>query len=225
MTGFILKPFRDRVEVASDGAVYRTDGTVIGTQCKARLSDCLPLAVLGSGPVWLIDQLSDLIFRAARATQSVDETLRLIEGTLLKVGATSGFDTAVRMAIGTISETRGPTTFVFSTFEEEGGPAPLQLHEMPTGFGQGELPSGEDMLAMGLTGRSLEADAPHLFEFMRRRKRVNPTRPSAPPIFSIGGHLDLTVIRLEGYEQRVLKQWPDVIGEKIDPFKEEPAAA
>lgn len=117
------------------------------------------------------------------------------------------------MAIGTISETRGPTTFAFATFEEEGGLVPFQLCEKPTGFGQGELPSGNDMLSIGLYGKSLDEAALHLVGFMRRRKRINPAAPSGEPIFSIDGHLDLTVIRPEGYEQRVLRQWSDVIGE------------
>ncbi|MBP2463410.1 MULTISPECIES: hypothetical protein [unclassified Rhizobium] len=99
------------------------------------------------------------------------------------------------------------------------------LTEKPTGFGQGAFSSGEDMLRLGLTGQDLSHDAPILFDYMRRQKMVNPVRPRAEPFHSIGGRLDLTIIRPTGYEQTLLKTWPDEIGEKICPFNDQAAAA
>lgn len=40
----------------------------------------------------------------------------------------------------------------------------------------------------------------------------------------VDGHLDLTVVRL-GVTTKRLCTWPDVIGEKINPFKRDAAAA
>lgn len=221
MTGFIVKPYFDRVEIASDGASYEPDGTLVDICSKVRLSDDVPLAIVGSGPVPYIDIMADTILEAARVTGSVDDTIKLLAEALRKTGTVQRFDSPVRIAIATISETRGPTSYVFSTFEETGGPAPFQLCERKTGFGQGSLPKEDEILALNLDGHSLEKDAPKLFDYMRRQKMINPVKPEQEPFYSIGGLLDLTVVRRDGYEQRLLKTWPDKIGEKIDPFKGE----
>ncbi|MBO3760027.1 hypothetical protein [Ciceribacter sp. L1K22] len=131
---------------------------------------------------------------------------------------TKRFENALRMAIGAISETNGPVCYVFSTFEEEGSPA-FQLRRMPRIFAQGASPTGEELLAYGdlSIASGLERDAVFLFESMRRQKMTNPAAPDREPFYSVGAHIDLTVIRADGYEQRRLHEWPDVIGAKIDP--------
>ncbi len=216
MTGFILKPFRDRVEIASDGASYLPDGTIVGVSCKVQLSDHAPLAVVGSGAVSVVAMINEMILRAAELTCSVDQTISILSESLKSAAYGYSGDSPVRIGIGAISETRGATTFVFSTFSE-GDMEAFRLYERPTGFGQGFLPSGDEMLKLGVTGKSLESDAPILFEYMRRQKETTIVYPEGGPIFSIGGHLDLTFVFPDGYEQRRLLTWPDVIGEKVDP--------
>ncbi|QJX04737.1 hypothetical protein [Rhizobium brockwellii] len=218
MTGYILKPFFDRVEILSDGANYLPDGTVVDIREKVKTSPILPLAVVGSGSVPVIDVLSDMIFVAAKVTESVDDTLAILAESLSAIRA-KGFagDSPARMAIGAISETRGPLTLFFSTFEDEAA-APFELHDRPFGFGQGEYPPPEEMVAAGWSHSAPLAEyGPFLFEYMRARKRQNPAYPDAELIYSIGGHLDLTVVRSDGYERRLLLTWPDVVGERIDP--------
>ncbi|MGO7898923.1 hypothetical protein ACC719_15790 [Rhizobium ruizarguesonis] len=218
MTGYILKPFFDRVEILSDGANYLPDGTVVDIREKVKTSPAVPLAIVGSGSVPVIDVLSDMIFVAAKVTASVDDTLAILAGSLTAIRA-KGFagDSPARMAIGAISETRGPLTLFFSTFEDEAA-APFELHDRPFGFGQGEYPPPEEMVAAGWSHSApLVEYGPFLFEYMRARKRQNPAYPDAELIYSIGGHLDLTIVRSDGYEHRRLLTWPDVVGERIDP--------
>lgn len=218
MTGYILKPFFDRVEILSDGAEYLPDGTVVGIEDKVKIAPTLPLAIVGSGSVPVIDVLADLIFVAAKATESVDGTLKILAESLAVIAA-EGFagDSPVRMAIGAISETRGPIALFFSTFED-GMAEPFKLHGRPFGFGQGEYPPPEEMVASGWSaGAPLAAYGAYLFEYMRVRKRPNPAYPEAEPIYSIGGHLNLTIIRADGHETIRLVTWPDVVGETIDP--------
>jgi len=57
-----------------------------------------------------------------------------------------------------------------------------------------------------------------MFEYMRARKRQNPADPDAEQIYCVGGHLDLTIVRADAYEQRRLVPWPDAVGCKIDPL-------
>ncbi|MDR9782280.1 hypothetical protein [Rhizobium redzepovicii] len=219
MTGYILKPYFDRVEILSDGANYLPDGTVTGFREKVMTSPVVRLAVVGSGSVPVIDVLTDMIFVAAKATKSVDDTLAILASALSVIKA-EGFagDGPARMAIGAISETRGPVTLFFSTFDDADEPAAFELHDRPHGFGQGEYPPPEEMVAAGWGHSAPLADyGAFLFEYMRARKRPNPAYPEAEPIYSIGGHLDLTVLREDGCERRRLLTWPDVIGQEIDP--------
>ncbi|AIC27060.1 hypothetical protein IE4771_CH01943 [Rhizobium etli bv. mimosae str. IE4771] len=220
MTAYILKPYSDRVEILSDGANYLPDGTVTGFREKVMTSPIVPLAVVGSGSVPVIDVLTDVIFVAAKAIKSVDDTLAILASSLSVIKA-EGFagDGPARMAIGAISETRGPVTFFFSTFDDVDGPAAFELHDRPHGFGQGEYPPPEEMVAAGWSHTApLAAYGAFLFEYMRARRRPNPAYPDASEIYSIGGHLDLTTVHANGYERRRLVTWPDTIGQKIDPF-------
>lgn len=225
MTGYILKTYPDRVEIASDGAIYDLDGVVLGSRYKVRVADDLPLAVMGSGGTQAIEIISDLIMLAARVTSSVDETLSLLAGSLEQCAQAASEDYPLRIVIAAISETRGPTTLLFTMIGADGDMPAFQLQEKPNGFGMGALPGGGELLAMGLKGQTLEDDAPPLFEYMRRAKLPTPGDPDREPGYKIGGHLDLTVVRPDGVTTKRLRTWPDVIGEKIDPFKEDAAAA
>ncbi len=216
MTGFVLKPFRDRVEILSDGASYTSDGVIVDIRHKVKTSDVVPLAVVGSGDVGVIDCISDMILIAAKVAASVDGVLEIIALSLSVIAAkVSAGDGPARVAIAAISETRGTMTLLFDTF----GPDAFVLQEKPFGFGQGEYPPHEEMLAAGWSpSASLDEYGTAVFEFMRSRKRPNPAYPDEEPIYSIGGHLDFTVVRPEGYQQRRLLTWPDVVGQPINPL-------
>jgi len=223
MTAFILCPYADRVEILSDGAAYSPDGVFLGSHCKVVASDVVPLAVVGSGTISETSLLADMILTTADATGSVDDALALLAGSLEAVRATATGGIGLRMAIGAISETRGPVCYVFSTFTDTASNVPaFTLQEMRRCFAQGSAPTGEDLVAYGplSIGDGLEKDAVFMLSSMRRQRMTNPAAPDCEPFYSVGGHIDMTVIRADGYEQRVLHTWPDVVGEKIDPFRE-----
>lgn len=217
MTGFMIKPGRDRVEIATDGAVYDGDGVLLDTKYKVRLADGIPLAVVGSGTVAHIDMVADAILAAAAATGSVDATIELLAVSLQEIAADATFDSPVRIVIAAISESHGPSCWLFDTYDAD-GPA-FELREAPFGIGQGELPPAEELLARGIeTADSLEKHAAWFFEYMRGRRRVSPVSPEKGPIYNIGGHVDFTVLRADGVETRRLHTWPDVVGQKIEPY-------
>ncbi|MDI5926465.1 hypothetical protein QBK93_17450 [Rhizobium leguminosarum] len=220
MTAFLLCPYPDRVEILSDGAAYKPDGTLIGASYKVTTSDVVPLAIVGSGTISETSLLAIMILAAAEATGSVDDTISLLAHSLNAVRPRSIGGTGLRMAIGAISETRGPVCFVFSTFSDPASGVPaFTLQDMPRAFAQGAAPTGEDLAAYGPVsiGNGLEKDAAFLFGSMRCQKMINPAAPDREPFHSVGAHVDLTVIRADGYEKRRLLTWPDVIGEKINP--------
>ncbi|MBU2483909.1 MAG: hypothetical protein KKG78_02400 [Alphaproteobacteria bacterium] len=57
-----------------------------------------------------------------------------------------------------------------------------------------------------------------LFEAMRAVPGPNPARPELPPVHGIGGHIDHTVLTMDGGRTERIHTWPDVVGEKIRPL-------
>jgi hypothetical protein len=57
------------------------------------------------------------------------------------------------------------------------------------------------------------ADLTKLIELQRRFK------PDGIDHYFVGGFAELTIVRSDSIEQRILRRWPDVIGERIDPFR------
>lgn len=221
MTAFIVAPYRDRVEILSDGALYSPDGVLLGFANKVIYSDALPLAVVGSGATKDIAALTQAIFLAAVETGSVDAALEILAGALSEIGGSPNFDTGLRMAIGAISETDGPVAYTFATFNEPGGTGAFELRRMPRTFAQGCAPTGADFAAYGALSieSGLEKDALFMIDAMRRQKMTNPAEPLREPFYSVGGHIDLTVIRAEGITTKRLHVFSaDVVGRPIDPF-------
>lgn len=57
-----------------------------------------------------------------------------------------------------------------------------------------------------------------VMDTMRRVSGVNPVKPDLQAIYGIGGHIDLAVVNCAGTKVETVHVWPDVVGEKIDPF-------
>ena len=223
MTAFVVAPYVDRVEILSDGAIYSPGGILVGTANKVITSGVVPMAIIGSGATAEIAALSEAILSAAAKTRSVDATLKILAGALSEIGKAPNFDTGLRIAIAGISESEGPVAYVLSTFEDASSSlAALELVRMRRVFAQGAAPTGEDLVAYGPVSiiDGLERDAVFFLESMRKQKMTNPADPDREPFYSVGSHIDLTIIRADGYEQRMLHAWPDQVGEKIDPFSE-----
>lgn len=220
MTAFVLKPYPDRVEILTDGAYYSPEGVLLSTAYKVHLAREAPFAIVGSGSVVEIKQAADIILALADEAGSVDQTLKLLANALAQVSASPNRDAGFRIGIAAISETAGPICLHFSSFDE-GGASAFELLYAPTGFGQGSMPDPETLIAnlahLQGTKDGLAADGPWLFEQMRQKKNINPAYPGKEPIHSVGGHLDLTIVRKDEYEHQRLVTWPDVVGQKIEP--------
>lgn len=112
---------------------------------------------------------------------------------------------------------------MFDTFaDERNAHGPFKLFETARWFGQGGMPEPAGMIAAGVQMESSLAEhAVFFFDQMRRTKKPNVAYPDREDIYSIGGHLDFTVLTAEGHTSRRLHVWDeDVVGEKIDPLRE-----
>ncbi|MBB4002647.1 hypothetical protein [Aurantimonas endophytica] len=227
MSAFHTAVYPDRVEMLTDGAVYRNDGTLIGIQEKVWRSSDIPLAITCRGDMRTAGVLIPSILRVASAG-SFDLMIELLPDILARGkqrGVPAGRD--FEIVIAGISETTGPfTAYLTSTKYQEGVDA-WTLLNMGTDFGGGMALTESELAALGDIGpeTSLEDIGVPLFEAMRRKKGPNPCRPDLPSLFGIGGHVDWTVVDADGARTRRLHTWPDKVGEKIDPFAADAVAA
>ncbi|PTE08206.1 hypothetical protein C9427_21395 [Mesorhizobium helmanticense] len=207
--------YNDSVELLSDGAVYLPDGTLIDIREKVWRSPGLPLAVTGRGSM-AFEAYAETIL--AMSEDSVDAVIERTH-TLLeqaKKGVVSSAPCEVLLA--GLSETRGPFLAFFSTADVYPQFEPFILHDVGPDFGGGNALTAEEIAALPSAEEGLGKCGVALFETMRGKPGLNPAAPHMPAIHGIGGHIDLTVINANGATTTRLHEWPDVIGEKIDPF-------
>jgi hypothetical protein len=228
MSCFLAVAYADRVEILTDGAWYEPDGTLIKFAEKVWRSPFLPMAITARGDM----QAADLVARtiiAAGATVGFDDTIKAIE-TMLAARRAGGSQTAnhYELLIAGISETAGPVQFTFSTLAY-GGAEALTLTSLPVMWAGPSLTPAEVAtlgLAPGAGDAGLTGWGEDFIELARRHTAAAPAFPGRPEHFGIGGHLDLTVIRADGATTTRLRTWSeDQVGEKIDPFMRENAAA
>lgn len=130
------------------------------------------------------------------------------------------------------------------------GPVQLSAHNMPFAFADGQEPlkvyrptghyiagnflGAEGVAAAGLRPRAagesvvdyLEHEGVKLMEAMRRRLAAPlPGEEFNGDQYLIGGQVDVTHVDVWGARTMTVRRWPDVVGEKIDPFRGELAEA
>lgn len=230
MTAFYSVQYPDRIEILSDGAFYRPDGTVIGFRTKVRAADSKAIAFVRHGCGATTDMLMIILLALAEREKTVDSALLAISEFVAARAETVRAEPdpiavagAAGILIAAFSEEAGPVTFYFCTVPLW-GMEPWTLYETSCDFGVG-MPDGvDDAEALRAAGidvdamrEGLRSQGPALFNLMRGSASLNPVTPDLPPIHGVGGHLDLTILRTEGVTIERIHEWPDVIGERITP--------
>lgn len=211
MSAFFALAYADRIELLTDGAVYRDDGTLTDIKRKVWTSGHVPIAVTGRGATGVVEGFAAAIVCLA-ACGSFDRTIAGVQD-LLDRRSEKGVPSDVEMLICGISETAGTKILYFATCDAYGQGEPWTLLDMGQELGAGPMPETAGLDASG----GLAGCAVPLLESMRRQKGPNPTKPGLPEVYGIGGHIDWTVITADGCATERIHEWPDVIGEKIEP--------
>lgn len=227
MSAFIAQKFSDRVELATDGAIYDQTGVLVRTGQKVWASAFVPLAVTGRGNFEVVADIASAIVIAADSLQSFDQTITWLIDRLSTFADRSGSDDGNQFLIGGISERDGPVILLFSTKGGDILPGgcevrPFVLFDVGDNIFAGPVPDVDEALLSGLAfpvGAALALDS------MRKQKGGNPHRTDIQDHYGIGGHIDYTVITVAGVEVQRIHEWPDVIGQPIDPFRATAAAA
>lgn len=224
MSAFLAVNYGDRIELLTDGAIYEPDGTLTAVQRKVWTSNRLPIAITGRGASKSIELVA-FAFLLGVGNETVDETLEGIGDRLLKMAARAAVQEttpAFEIVIAAISETRGPLLLYCGTGDIYGaGYVPFSLVDAGKTIG-----GGPNIDAAGIdASKGLRDCGVDIFERMRRIPGPNPAQPDLPAIYGIGGHVDHTVVAAAGVTVDRLHEWPDVIGQKIEPFAEAVRAA
>jgi hypothetical protein len=221
VSAFLSICYEDRIELLTDDALYDDDGTLRGVVEKVYRSPRWPLAVTARGKMDF-EALNPFLDMLAAASHSagdfIDRLQRLLDGR-----HDGGALEASEILIAAFIDEK-PVNLYFSTHQIIEGVAPWVIHEMGPEFGGGPSFSLDDLQADGISLASLSAgleeQGADVMELMRKRKCGNPANSLLPDVYGIGCHVDLTVVRPGGVTTTRLRVWPDVIGEKIDPFRQ-----
>ena len=224
MSGVLSALAPNSVIVLTDGAVYRRDGSLLAIKRKVAVSERVPLAVAFRGNFAFGELTSRQIIQAAE-TVGFDRMLAALEADLPNMPASPDLE----MLIAGISETAGPMHRVFRN-KVDGGFEALKLIDpglMHFGFGgDGRAIKFADFGVPAPRGTALEAwfsrYGASVFEFFRHIPvAIEPENPNTDRQHLIGGILDMTVVTSGGVSISRLHQWPDQVGEKIDPLPAE----
>lgn len=226
MSAFYAATFDDRVEILTDGATYDDEGRVVKTGPKVWTSDEARIAFAGRGSSASVEMLGT-IMKMLATCGSFDKTFMAFKEKIeARRNLTIAVTGAVDGIIAGLSETLGPVIFYFHTYTGEDRVALSELEPFTMYDAGTEISCGTEVTARELRDSGLpcfffldgllEHGATY-FDLMRRKKMSVVTHPHLPPVYGIGGHVDWTLIAANGVETMRIHEWPDVVGQTIDP--------
>jgi hypothetical protein len=201
---------KDAVHLVSDGAAYDAKKRLVSVGPKVFPLPHLNAAIGVRGPTVALPILVHFIGHGAT---SYDGLKRNIVGILKQAQANartvlgqSVAGAAFEVAIGGISETRGPDAYVVAC-NDQGVVSPLtQINEL------GFMPStpGVDAFIRTQNGKTIDAAdfGLNVIELQRAAKFDG--------VCGVGGFAQITTVRRTGIETKLLHRWPDQIGKPLN---------
>lgn len=226
MSAFIAVAFEDRVELLTDGAICDEEtGQLLAVRRKVWHSDTIPIAVTGRGTSGAVASICNAIIVAAEAEGGFDPAMAwLID--MLADRRQLGSEAKVEIVIVGIAESRGPVVLYFSTGEGQSIDGnvvePWVLTDMAGEAAAGGDPQIDPAL---MNGVAFVVAGSMVMEGMRKTQTNDVFRPGLSGNYSVGGCIDYTVVTAAGVEVKRIHEWPDEIGQPVDPFRATAAAA
>lgn len=226
MSAFYAVAYEDRVELLTDGAVYSNDGTVEMMDEKVWRSKTLPAAFTGRGNHLAVKILGTTLSMLSARAQTFDALFLEFKEVVEKQKGRDNAPAMDGLLVG-VSETLGPVMYYFHTWpnaDEMNGMEPWTLYDAGKEILHASTPDQRALRDSGLPMFfSLDGLLEHgvaFFNVLRAHKMQHWAAPGRPEVYAIGGHLDWTVVAANGAETMRIWEWPDVIGEPIDPARE-----
>lgn len=225
MSAIITLLARQAAHVFTDGAGYDQNGKLLQFLTKAYPVPQARLVVSTRGHGIATAALGSLF----GSMQSLDEARDRAIGTLEFAESHLGH-------VWQLSADRGAVQVVVAGLDSEGRPAAFTLANCDCGpdvpawkvvpiEGLAVMPSTPQIAPeiMGLIDgkRSFDditdADCVEIMEVVRRHRLPVIGRDDLAAVYAIGGFIQATSVSAEGISTRILRRWPDRIGERISP--------
>ena len=224
MSAFVGLCRADCVELMTDGASIDRNDTLITITNKAFILPRCPAAMTARGNAKVIEIFQNNVAKLFADAGSFDDGMELVEEGLPSLRDWPKGVPHFEMLLCGISETMGPQMVYLVTHSYKPNVEACRLYVTGPGTMNAAGVVVEDEAAQKFASVGLEACGMPFLEGMRQAKSTG-CFEDVPPRYAIGGHIDLTVITAAGATTRRVHNWPDRIGEKIDPFAEAHTAA
>ena len=221
MTAINILVQRDAVHFVSDGASYDAEQRLVSVGPKVWPLPHISAAIGVRGPAIALPLLAYFVGHAANSYDALKiNIVEVLENAFANIHIVLGqcaTGAAFEVAIGGISETIGADAYVVSC-SKDGMVSPLtQITEL------GFMPSCEeiDSFVMMQTAKHLQSKSPideidpsdfglQTIEMQRSAKFGDHNT------CHVGGFVQLTTVRASGVETKVLRRWPDGIGDLLN---------
>jgi hypothetical protein len=223
----------DRVSMLTDGATFSPKGLLIDVASKVVTNQSPPYALTGRGNSAWIEVICKGVRIGSEACKTFEDVIVLFDSVLKQLRKKMDpwpNEAHFELLLAGWGKS-GPMQLFVSSFPPqlpEGGPdqQPFTLYHAGWEIGGGPQVSHEELLATGVTmdeilaaGRDvLETFGAAFVELARNKKGATMSHPHLPEIHGVGGFVELTTVRADGVETKILKEWDDEIGSPIDPF-------
>ena len=215
---------QDHVDILSDGAIYDYDGALTATVSKVWALPPLPAALTARGPAFLLPFLA---VRVSDAAGSFDDLLPIIVEQARKSAeldaslfehhpAGQSFELFVA---GWSAQHRRAMAFTLASFETCGRES-WTLHDIGPGIvSPADEALGERIgdLEINLLSADCVPEIDGLILLEEQRARSWPITGTDRVEHIVGGHAQLTTVNEQGVTSRILRRWPDRIGQRIAP--------
>lgn len=227
MSAFYAVAYSDRIEILTDGISYKEDGTIAAIRNKIWTSDKLPLAFAGRGPSASIDIIGLALGTISRVVQSFDETIILFKERIENLAATADTSVHIDGVVTGISETLGPVIYYFHTYPHPmDGCEPWTFYDVGTEMLGAPRPTPQESKASGIpmywACDGLKEFGGEYFDLLRTQSAWKSDEAYEDQYWAVGGHVDHTIVRAEGISTERILEWPDKVGEKVDPENSDP---
>lgn len=208
----------DRVHMVTDGAAIEQDGRLARLSNKAVPIPHLNAVIGARGAAGLPGILSELITSTANGYDEVKACIigkfrSVIEPAAERQRAAGGGEFEVDLVVAGLSESAGPNCYVIASHANHPGVSAWTL--IPIEFAL--LTPENDALAADIEPLlegdcDVEAVAVRALEGQRR---IRVPHGTAGEVCIVGGFAQLTTVAPDGITSRILKRWPDKIGQLL----------
>lgn len=237
MSAFVSKVYPDCIQILTDAAIYDHHGVIRAVAPKIWLSKRLPVAIANRSVHWeFASAVSEAFIRAADSSPTVDSFLGLASEICarvkMEVQKHPEVNAETEFLIACRSEALGLSNMYMRTNRATGNGLPADYEPFTLvqaaadifGAPHDTIPGRPELAAIGeeimASSAGMARRGADLFELFRRERVVVPSMPEAGQYYAVGGRVDLTTVTTSGAGTKILRIWPDKIGEKIDPSRD-----